>query len=168
MNSFRQILRYLLIAIGWAFLAFAHGIGTALPAQKGAELNAFLAWRGNLETPLLLKFFFNAPQQIIRDFQAGVDVPLLHLFYATTFLFALMLAFFAPLVVARVRSNRGLLIFRALAVLMFLPIGFAFAPASQKLPLPEIGLWCIFIMFVCCAAAIFIPPPTISRERKPS
>lgn len=166
--KFRQILRYLLIAIGWAFLAFAHGLGTALPAQKGAELNGLLTWHGNLETPLLLKFFFNAPQQIINDFQAGAYLPTLHIFYAIIFLFALMLAFFAPLVVARVRSNRGLLIFRALAVLMLLPIGFAFAPVNQKLPLPEIGLWSIFIMFVCCAAAIFIPPPTISRERKPS
>jgi hypothetical protein len=160
-----SLIRYLLVALGWMLAVIA------LPLQC-CELNGFLAWRGPVTTAFFIKWLFQLPRYVIRDFldpsaahgamggrlTARFDVAGLDLLWLGAVLTGFVLMAAAPVLVHRVRSPRGAITVRCLApALLLLPLT-ALAPESWRYPLPLGGMWVLCAAHVVVGLALMLSP----------
>jgi hypothetical protein len=160
-----QILRYVLIAAAWILIL------AALPL-RAADLNAFLNWRGTLDTSGFISFIVNRPRQVLSDFidprpHGGIGggltatpaIVTLDLLWLALVNVGLLLIAAAPALVG-IQSTRWRNAIQILAFsLLALPLTLL-APKSACLPQPHEGMFIMAVahLLVLVALEIFAKP----------
>ena len=157
-----SIVRYTLIGLAW-LLVFV-----ALPLPAG-NLNAFLRWRGEPETWFFLRWLLSMPRQVIQD-ALKPDTLNTDAFYwmdavwMLVMVLGLLLVFFAPVLVHRVRKPAAITIVRCLAPAMLLLPVTLFMPVEYRFPVADIGLWLVAAAHVLGFVALILRETVIAPE----
>lgn len=158
MSFTRQNLRWSLLAAGW-LLTFL-----ALPLHA-CTLNGFMGWQGSLQTFFFLRWVFQLPAHLLREFPTAGLGYAQDLLWLTYTLLGLALLAFAPILIHRIRRTTAITALRCLAPTMLLTPATLLIPHQWHFPLPGPGLWMVAAaQLLVFFALILVPRPAPTAD----